>query len=134
MTTKEAEAAYLIKHLLAFHGNPIAIHNPHNKTVEELPVIYGFNNGGSNGWLEGVLMSQDGVYLGGHICSNEGYMPRDLGILEGSRPDRHEDFRMHYPGGYRMEFVENHKICCNDGLKSALDLTLEKEIENQQGE
>jgi hypothetical protein len=32
-------------------------------------------------------------------------MEHDLGILEGTRPDRHETFQKHYPDGYRMEFI-----------------------------
>lgn len=32
-------------------------------------------------------------------------MLSDLGILEGTRPDRHKKFAEHYPKGYRMEFV-----------------------------
>ena len=83
-----------------------AIYNPHSKPESELPVIYGFNNGGPSDWLNGVLLAEDGECLGGHICSHECFMPGDLGIIEGSRPDRHETFREHYPEGYRMEFVK----------------------------
>ena len=122
MTTQAAAANYLAEHLEMFEGIPVAVHNPHNKPLEELPVIYGFNNGGSRGWLEAVLMSQDGTYLGGHTCSDEAYMPHDLGILEGSRPDRHEDFKKYYPDGYRMEFVPYHKLCVHDGLNCALKI------------
>lgn len=77
-------------------------YNPNDRPVEELPVIYGFNNGGSPGWYQGVLLAEDGTCLGGHVCSHESFMPGDLGVLEGSRNDRHEHFRQHYPDGYRM--------------------------------
>ena len=86
-------------------GKGIAIFNPHGRPVAELPIIYGFNNGGSPGWYSGCLIAADGMGLGGHLCSAEAYMPHDLGILEGTRPDRHETFRAHYPDGYRMEFI-----------------------------
>lgn len=82
-----------------------AVFNPHNKPVDELPVIYGFNNGGSPGWFSGALIAEDGTWLGGHLCSHEAYMYGDLGIREGSRPDRHEEFQKHYPDGYQMDFV-----------------------------
>lgn len=82
-----------------------AIYNPHGKPVDELPTIYGFNNGGSSMGLVGMLLAENGIGLGSHICSHEHYMPGDLGVLDGSRPDRHETFREHYPDGYRMEFV-----------------------------
>ena len=98
-----------------------AIYNPRGETVEELPVIYGFNNGGSVGWFSGVLLSEDGEELGGHVCSHELYMPGDLGILEGSRPDRHEMFREKYPGGYRMDFVGYDDVCSHEGLEKAFD-------------
>lgn len=82
-----------------------AIFNPHNKPVDQLPVIYGFNNGGSPGFYYACLLAEDGTSLGSHICSHEGFMYGDLGILEGHRADRHEGFRKHYPEGYRMDFV-----------------------------
>ncbi len=102
--------------------NENAVHNPNAEKVAELPVIYGFNNGPSWGPndLEGALMAEDGTYLGSHICSSEGFMPHDLGVIEGSRPDRHEGFREHYPEGYRMEFVGGPQVKTHAGLQAAL--------------
>jgi hypothetical protein len=57
--------------------------------------------------------------LGGHGCSSEAYMPADLGCLEGTRPDRHETFRGHYPDGYRMEFVRYGEVEAHPGLQAA---------------
>lgn len=115
MTTQAAAA----QHQDALADKGYAVYNPHNKSLDELPIIYGFNNGGSPEWYEAVLLSQDGECLGSHICSHEGYMRHDLGILEGTRDDRHETFRTHYPDGYRMDFVgfsEAHK-----GLTAAIE-------------
>jgi hypothetical protein len=98
-----------------------AIYNPHDKPVGGLPVIYGFNNGGSLEWYEGCLISQDGVFLGSHICSHEGFMRGDLGVLEGSRPDRHEAFKKHYPEGYRMDFVSHGDARTHAGLQAAFE-------------
>ena len=95
------------------------IFNPNSKPVDDLPVIYGFNNGGSPGWLFAVLLAEDGTFLGSHLCSHEGFMPFDLGVAEGSRPDRHETFREHYPDGYRMEFVGASDVRSNLGLMAA---------------
>jgi len=103
-------------------GRGWAIYNPNNLPVEDLPVIYGFNNGGSPGWFFAQLLAQDGHALGSHICSHEGYMEHDLGILEGSRPDRHEGFRAHYPEGYRMEFVSRSEVRGHAGLTEAYRL------------
>lgn len=120
MTTQVAAALYLAQHLLEWQEKGYTIFNPHNKPVEELPVIYGFNNGGSLGWFSGQLLAEDGKALGGHICSHEGYMPHDLGIADGARPDRHEVFREHFPNGYRMDFVSYAEVESHPGLKAAI--------------
>lgn len=121
MTTPAAEKLYRAQHQHAMEGRGWAFYNPHNKPIEELPAIYGFNNGGSPGWYSACLLAEDGTGLGGHICSHEIYMEHDLGILEGSRPDRHETFREHYPDGYRMEFVPGDVVRSrsHQGLEAA---------------
>jgi hypothetical protein len=119
MTTPQVAAAYLADHMAEWDGKGWAVYNPRNVSVDQLPTIYGFNNGGSPGWLSGVLLADDGECLGSHVCSSEGYMPHDLGIVAGSRPDRHETFREHYPDGYRMEFISNDAAQGHGGLKAA---------------
>src|SRR5690606_38777959 len=105
MTTRAAEAAYLALHLAEWADKGYAVYNPHGKDVADLPVIYGFCKSGSPGYYGMHLLAEDGTHLGDHVCSAEGYGPHDLGVIEGSRPDRHETFRAHYPDGYRMEYV-----------------------------
>lgn len=95
-----------------------AIFNPHNKPVDELPFIYGFNNGGSHQMLMAQLLAADGTAMGSHCCSHECYMRGDLGIEEGHRADRHEYFQKHYPDGYRMAFVKWE----HEGLQAAYRL------------
>lgn len=119
MTTATAESMYLAKHLYETDGKGYVVFNPEGKPPNELPTIYGFNNGGSRYFLDAVLLAEDGVCLGGHVCSDEGYMRHDLGILEGSRPDRHEVFRKHYPGGYKMDFVSRDDVSMHKGLNEA---------------
>lgn len=126
MTTPAAERLYLAQHLAEMADKGYAVYNPHNKPVEDLPVIYGFNNGGSPGWYSACLLAEDGEGLGGHLCSAEGYMLHDLGILEGSRPDRHETFRTHYPDGYRMDFVSAADVLTHAGLGAAYQLNQAK--------
>lgn len=121
MTTPQAAAVQTADEPRIIHGKPVAVYNPNDKPFNELPVIYGFNNGGRPGWFDAVLIAEDGVCLGGHLCSHEAYMPGDLGILEGSRPDRHEGFRVHYPEGYRMDFVSHGDVSSHDGLKVAFE-------------
>jgi len=107
MTTQAAARAYLADHMSQWGDRGYAVFNPHGKPVDDLPFIFGWNNGGEPGWYIACLLSEDGAGLGSHCCSSEGYMPHDLGILKGSRPDRHEHFRAHYPDGYRMDFVKH---------------------------
>lgn len=110
---------YLAGHL-ARTSRETEVYNPSGRPVDELPVIFGFNNGGTTNWQNGCLLAEDGTELGGHACSNEGYMPFDLGVAKGSRPDRQKDcFRPHYPGGYRMEFVPYSEVRDHSGLQAA---------------
>lgn len=125
MTTKAAAASYLAEHLYSLKGKNYALYNPANKPINELPVIYGFNNGGAAGWLFAVLVAEDGTDLGGHCCSNEAYMKHDLGILEGTRLDRHKTFKDHYPEGYRMDFVPYEEARNHKGLIKAYKLRKE---------
>ena len=127
MTTEAAAALYAAQHVFAHRGRPVAVFNPQGLPVAELPVIYGFNNGGLAGWFSAQLIAQDGTPLGGHICSAECYMPHDLGILEGTRPDRHETFQKHYPNGYRMEFVGYHEFKDHEGINAAVALANAKD-------
>lgn len=120
MTTPAAERLYLTQHQLELEGRKPAVFNPLLKPLEDLPVIYGFNNGGSPGWFNALAIAEDGACLGGHLCSHEAYMEGDLGVLEGSRKDRHEnDYQKHYPEGYRMEFVPSSDIDTHRGLQAA---------------
>jgi hypothetical protein len=127
MTTPAREALYRAEHVAEMEGNGWAVYNPKGLPVSELPIIYGFNNGGSAGWLSACLLAEDGTGLGGHCCSHEAYMPADLGVLEGTRPDRHkDDFQKHYPGGYRMEFISETEVRTHPGLKRAYELNQEQ--------
>jgi len=129
MTTEAAARLYEAEHVLRWHGQPCAVFNPKDVPADTLPIIYGFNNGGQSGFMAAVLIAEDGTCLGSHACSSENYMPADLGVLEGSRPDRHEnDFQKHYPDGYRMEFVGYDNIAGHKKLHAAF--TLNKEADN----
>lgn len=122
MTTEKAAAHYVARHEheMEQEGHEgRAVFNPHNKPILDLPIIYGFNNGGSDSWYNGQLLAEDGTALGGHVCSHEGYMPYDLGVLPGTRPDRHEQFKEHYPDGYQMEFVGMAEVGGCKGIAAA---------------
>lgn len=57
------------------------IYNPHNRPIEDLPIIYGFNDGGSRDWWIGQVIAENGCVLGSHLCGSEDYMYTDLGII-----------------------------------------------------
>jgi len=123
VTTAAAAANYEAQHTHAHRHRGSAVFNPHNKPVVELPTIYGFNNGGGGGgFLSACLLAEDGTPLGSHACSSEGYMPADLGILEGTRPDRHATFQQHYHNGYKMEFVGYDAVPNHAPLNAAFKL------------
>ena len=86
------------------------------------PKIYAFSNvvGGGDGPC--FAMAEDGTVLGSHYCSHEGFAPHDLGVIEGARADRHEDYKKHYPDGYEMEFVPSREIDGHKGLNKAFEL------------
>ena len=90
--------------------------------VSAKPKIYCFSNvvGGGDG--AAYAMAQDGTVLGSHWCSNECFVPGDLGVTEGSRPDRHVTYAEHYPDGYEMEFVPASQVRSHAGLKAAFEL------------
>lgn len=135
MTTKDAAIVYL-REFQARQPKTYEVYNPLMVDESTLPTIYGFNNGGEPGWnLMAALVSEDGKFLGSHSCSDEGYMRADLGILKGTRPDRHELFQQHYPDGYRMDFVPYEAIEHHTALQHALKLNkLEAELNKGQAE
>lgn len=58
MTTEAAARLYEAQHLMEMKDKGYVVFNPHNKPIEELPVIYGFNNGGSPGWYSATLLAK----------------------------------------------------------------------------
>ena len=121
MTTPAAARLYQAQHERAMEGRGLAVFNPNDRPLDELPVIYGFINGGRGDWLNATALAADGAVLGGHVCSAEGYAPHDLGLLEGTRQDRHEkSYQPHYPNGYRMEFVLHADAAEHVGLMAAV--------------
>ena len=84
--------------------------------------IYCFSN--VIGGVDGIAyaMAEDGTVLGSHWCSNESFVPQDLGILEGYRLDRHETYKQHYPDGYEIEFIRSNNVLNHKGLQKAFEL------------
>lgn len=102
MTTEAAERAYQAEHLREWGGKGYAVYNPRGRDIADLPVIYGFNNGGGPGSYRAVLLAEDGTALGGHGCSHECYMPHDLGVSVGAADVKaHEGLASAYQANQR---------------------------------
>ncbi len=84
--------------------------------------IFVFSNVEGGG--EGVCyaMAEDGTVLGSHFCSHEGFASHDLGVTKGSRSDRHENYKQHYPKGYEMVFIPHYEVKTHEGLTKAYEL------------
>ena len=67
-------------------------------------------------------LAEDGTVLGTHFCSHEGFVCHDLGVTEGTRPDRHKTYVEHYPDGYEMEFVRSGEVDTHSGISRAVEL------------
>lgn len=93
------------------------------------PKIFAFSNvkGGGDGIA--YAMAEDGTVLGSHWCSNETFVPMDLGVTD-ERPathaKRHSIYSTHYPDGYEMEFVRAADVAAHEGLGAAWELNQER--------
>lgn len=133
MTTEAAANLYLAQHQVEVEGRGVVIFNPKNREdIENLPVIMAFSNSSSGDGIA-YAMAEDGHVLGSHFCSHEGYVPHDLGVLEGSRDDRHEHYRKHYPEGYRMRFIKINDVKTDETLTKAFELNQKLAIESNKG-
>lgn len=83
------------------------------------PKIYGFNNGGTHGFMRAVAITEEGIGLTMHLCSHEGFMPHDLG-MDGQSDWKHEHYDKHYPDGWECEFVSSENFHTHEGLQAAL--------------
>ena len=70
---------------------------------QDKPKIFAFCNGGSPGWYRCDALSEDGVFLAGHICSDPGWGLHDLGVTS---EWKHETYRKYYPDGFEVIGVE----------------------------
>lgn len=83
------------------------------------PKIFAFSNvvGGGDG--SALAMAEDGTVVGQHWCSNEAWVPHDLGVTSDWH---HEEYKAHYPDGFEMEFVRADDVKAHAGLTAAFAL------------
>lgn len=65
------------------------------------------NCSGDGDWHEFTALSEDGVFLAGHICSHHAYGPHDMGVIETGW--KRDIYARHFPDGFTVEMVDNPK-------------------------
>lgn len=80
--------------------------------------IWCFNNGGSVGWYTAMALCEDGHVLAQHVCSDEGYMAHDLGLVGNWK---HENYNAHCGvGNWELVWVDEPRT--HPGVQSAYNL------------
>jgi hypothetical protein len=80
-----------------------------------LPKIYIFCQGCQPEWHPIEALSEDGVFLAGHLCSHHGFVAHDMGLdLNGWNREKYERY---YPGGFELVWVEKPRE--HEGLMAA---------------
>lgn len=69
--------------------------------------IYVFCNGclGSD-WHNAAALSDEGLFLEGHVCSSHAWIPHDMGETS---LWKHETYRAAYPDGFEVVYIEDVK-------------------------
>jgi hypothetical protein len=90
-----------------------------DSTVVAKPKIFAFSSvvGGGDGIA--LAMAEDGTVVDSHYCSNEAWVPHDLGV---TCDWHHEEYKKHYPDGFEMEFVRAADVESHAGLIAAFAL------------
>lgn len=79
--------------------------------------IYCFiNSGKGTDWQNVQALTEDGVFIAGHISSNEGYAKHDIGLTSDWK---HEIYEKEYPEGYELEWVDDPKN--HEGILAAYE-------------
>ena len=91
------------------------------------PKIYAFSAcGGGDG--SAVALAEDGTCVGAHWCSNEGWIPHDLGVTSDWH---HEDYEAHYPQGFEVIFVAHDDIDGHPALQKVIALNKAMSVSEQ---
>lgn len=79
------------------------------------PKIFVFCNSCSPGWHQATALSEDGHFLAGHVCSDHGFIPHDMGVEVGGW--KRDEYAKHYPDGFEVVLVEDPRT--HEGVKAA---------------
>lgn len=78
--------------------------------------IYVFCNGCSPQWHTADALSDEGLFLAGHVCSDHGFIPHDMGV---TGEWKHDIYRAAYPDGFEVVHVEKSDVKTHEGLAAA---------------
>lgn len=82
------------------------------------PKIYVWCNSCAHEWHVFMALSEDGVALAGHVCSDHGFAYHDMGIDEDGW--KRDVYAAHYPDGFEVELIERESVMTHPGLAAAL--------------
>tara|TARA_Y100000034_G_C6778075_1_gene347547 strand:- start:49 stop:438 length:390 start_codon:yes stop_codon:yes gene_type:complete len=82
------------------------------------PKIFIFCNSCSHEWHSASALSEDGHFLAGHVCSDHGFIPHDMGMTSDWK---HDDYNKHYPDGWELEYVERSEVKSHPGITAAYE-------------
>ncbi len=82
--------------------------------------IFCFNNTcGESDWISCLAIGEDGHVLAQHVCSDEVYLPHDLGITSTCK---HEHYNTHFGvDNWELIHVPTSEVLTHPGLLSAFD-------------
>ncbi len=78
-------------------------------TGKEKKIFCFVNSGINTNWQNVLAMCEDGVCLGNHISSNEGWAKIDIGYADDSNP-KHEKYTKHCPDGYELIWIDTIQV------------------------
>jgi len=116
-----------------YNGIPFFVYNPKNLPVEHLPVVFGYDNDGWYALKLGRLIAEDGTILAKAESKSSDLLPYELGLLEGYKTHLQTRARLHYPHGFRMEYVAAVDVKLHPNLQRAFfRFTLARETKKRQ--
>lgn len=87
---------------------------------DEKPKVYCFSTARDGGAGTAFGLAEDGTVLAHHGCSDESFVPGDLG----STSHNCAKYEAHYPDGFAVEFVSAARIAKHEGLWGAMSHVL----------
>lgn len=77
----------------------------------------------AGGRIVGYALAEDGTQLVTCVSSTREWAKFDLGYSSDTMRERYKE---HYPGGYRLEWIEEHALAQHAGFMAAYNLNCER--------